>query len=611
MSERAWIAAAAVAALAGCRAHGQSSTPRAVTRAQPVTVASRSVVNEARFPARGCTPSAPVVQGFVAQTAPLDALETAAELGPDEPVTAFEHGALRGAWPSAWWPSRVDARDFTAFRLLTGDDEDVVSVYIGDRPAFRAPGGHEFRLVNGGTLIRGTLSRQDRRWRLEALALLPCSAPRHAHFLAQSTDPRVIARVARALRALRVTREPAALATAAVLDPSADRPRLEAMTASLDPSLRAWLLAALAARELRAKYPLATDHPRADQELTARVRGSLQGVPAELWLSISAPGGRAASAHVFNEAAKSQGEALSRTLAAAGCTGPSLTIAQDGVALRCAGETELRGAVDDRDGASSLSGAINRALAVRGFLRRWSARSELAWGYPSTLCAQGASAQPAAPVVVSAAGSVITARVGRCFLAQQAIETDSRLSPLVALAVEGACAEVAEAPWSTGLRAAGRFGELGAQRGQGECRYTLALRGGRGWVVSANDAESATGPVGQGLSMGVDRAAIARAVGVTIELAAMSAGRREALPEGVTGTVLSALSLDQPGTARARDALRWWYALGGVEGALPVAVMEASATATDRVRVVFSAWTLDVTRGASGWVVSGIERTRW
>lgn len=599
-------------------------------RATVVRAQSRSVANEARFPARGCTPSAPVVQGFAAQTAPLDALATAAELPENEPVVAFEHGVLRAAWPADWWPSRVDARDFSAYRLLTGDDDDVVSVYIGDRPSFRAPGGHEFRLVNGGTLIRGTLSRQDRRWRLEALALLPCATPRHAHVVAQSDDPRVIARVARALRALRVVRDEGAAPQSIALDPASDRARLEALAQSSDGSVRAWLLAALATGQLRAKYPLATSHPRADQELSARVRSTVQGVPAELWLSLPVREGRVQVTHVFNDAARmATGDELSRSLATGQCAGAALTVAQDGVALRCEGERELRGAIDERDGEAALRQALARVLAVRAFVRRWSAQPALAWGYPQSLCDEGPasatngavngatngavnSAVNSASVVSSvatAAGVAMSARVGRCFMVMRG--ADIARSALAALSVEGACASVADAPWAAGLRGAGRFRELSGQQGQGECRYTAALRDGRGWVVSANDSESAMGPVGQGLTMGVDRAAIARAVGVMIELASMGMGRREEIPEGVAGPVLSALALDRPGTARARDVLRWWYALGGMDGALPVAVMDASAVASDRVRVVFAAWSVEVTRGANGWSVTAIERTRW
>lgn len=603
----------AVLCAAACAPRGGATARPTVPSAPVVRAQSRSVANEARFPARGCTPSAPVVQGFVAQTAPLDALATAAELPEAEPVTAFEHGVLRAAWPSDWWPSRVDARDFSAYRLLTGDDDDVVSVYIGDRPSFRAPGGHEFRLVNGGTLIRGTLSRQDRRWRLEALALLPCASPRHAHVIAQSDDPRVIARVARALRALRVVRDETAAPQSIALDPVSDRARIEALSQSSDGSVRAWLLAALATGQLRAKYPLATSHPRADQELSARVRSSVQGVPAELWLSLPVRDGRVQVTHVFNDAARmATGDELSRSLVAAQCAGAVLTVAQDGVALRCDGERELRGAIDERDGEAALRQAIARVLSVRSFVRRWSAQPALAWGYPQSLCDEASGAARSASVissVASATGVVMGARVGRCFMVLRG--ADVQRSALAALAIEGACASVADAPWAAGLRGAGRFRELSGQQGQGECRYTAALREGRGWVVSANDSESAMGPVGQGLTMGVDRAAIARAVGVMIELAAMGLGRREEIPEGVAGPVLSALGVDRPGTARAREALRWWYALGGMDGALPVAVMEASAVASDRVRVVFAAWTVEVTRGASGWSVTGIERTRW
>lgn len=606
MIERRWWIAA-LTLLTGC-ATQRTTEPRAVAPPRrAVTQSSRSVANEARFPARGCTPSAPVVQGFTAQTAPLDALAAAAELPADEPVSAFEHGVVRANVPSGWWPARVDARDFTAYRMLTGDEASVVSVYIGDRPSFRAPGGHEFRLLNGGTLLRGTLSRQDRLWRLEALALLPCASPRHVHVSAQSEDPRVIARVARTLRSLRVVREESPIAQPIVLDSERDRPRIEALTAS-EPAMRAWLLAALAAGDLRAKYPLTVDHPLADQELTARARASFQGVGAELWLSLAMRAGALNPAHVFIEAAHAQaGDALSRALSADGCARPSLTIAQDGVALRCEGEPELRGAYDERDAAQTLSAALDRVLAMRAMMRRWRAQPAAAWGYPASLCSDSASA--AQPVVVSSAGSVSSARWGRCLLAARA--GDRRVETLSALAIEGVCAQVPDAPWSRALRTAGRFAELSAQAGQGECRYTVALRDGHGWVVSANDGESAMGPVGQGLAMGVDRAAIARAVGVMIDLASMSAGRRDEAPQGVAGTVLTELALDRPGTLRARDALRWWYALGGVEGALPVAVMDASTLAADRVRVVFAAWTLEVSRGASGWIVSSVQRTRW
>lgn len=621
---RAELLALAGLCLVACAPRGATQSRPTVARAGVVRAQTRSVANEARFPARGCTPSAPVVQGFAAQTAPLDALATAAELPEDEPVTAFEHGVLRAAWPSDWWPSRVDARDFSAYRLLTGDDDDVVSVYIGDRPSFRAPGGHEFRLVNGGTLIRGTLSRQDRRWRLEALALLPCASPRHAHVIAQSDDPRVIARVARALRALRVTRESAEVPQSVALDPASDRARLEALSQPSDAGVRAWLLAALATGQLRAKYPLTVAHARADQELSARVRSTVQGVSAELWLSLPVSGGRVQVTHVFNDASRmSSGDELSRTLAAAQCQAPSLTVAQDGVALRCQGESELRGAIDERDGEASLRQALARVLSVRSFVGRWRTQPSLAWGYPMELCdepsasaASGAAANANANVsvvssVASAMGVAMSARVGRCFLVMRG--ADVPRSALASLAIEGACAGVADAPWSQGLRGAGRFRELSGQQGQGECRYTAALRDGRGWVVSANDSESAMGPVGQGLTMGVDRAAIARAVGVMIELASMGMGRREEIPEGVAGPVLSALALDRPGTARARDVLRWWYALGGMDGALPVAVMEASSVVNDRnrVRVVFAAWTVEVTRAANGWTVTAIERTRW
>ncbi|MBL8680363.1 MAG: hypothetical protein JNK05_14395 [Myxococcales bacterium] len=609
------------AVLISCATRGavarSSSTAQSAPRA-PVAATAASVANEARFPSRGCAPESPVVRGFTAQTAPLDALAAAAELPEREASTVMRDGPVVIAWPEAWWPARVDGRDFTAYRVLTGDEDDVVSVYVGDRPSFRAPGGHEFRLASGGTLVRGTLSRQDRRWRLEALALLPCAAPRHVHIAAHSDDPRVIARVARALRALSVERDPGARPSTITLDPAADRARVASLVQPLGEGLQRWILASLEGRELRARYPLATTHPRMDQELIGRASATVGAVEMDLWLSLPVRGGRVEAPAVFAEAAALRGSGISQTLDAVQCRGAAMTVAQDGVALRCEGEPEIRSATSEDDGASALSAALGRAIAARGALRRWRAQPSLFNGYPASMCDPGSNSGAAnrnarTPMLVAAEGSVVTARVGRCLLVQQRVETDERLTPLLAVAVEGACAEVPEAPWSSALRAAGRFAALTGQQGQGECRFTAGLRGGRGWVVSANDGESATGPVGQGLAMGVDRAAIARAVGVALELAAMSAGRRDDPPEGVDASVLAALALDRPGTPRARETARRWYTFGGVEGALPVAVFDASSVGTDRARVTFGAFTLDLARTTApgGWRVTGVERTRW
>jgi hypothetical protein len=595
----------------GCATASSARPPRA----RPPTSATPSVAHEARFPARGCTPSAPVVRGFTAQTAALDALEDAAELPREEPSRPFEDGPVRASLPADWWPARVDGRDFTAYRVLTGDDEDVVSVYIGDRPSFRAPAGHEFRLALSGTLVRGTISRRDRRWRLEALALLPCATPRHVHVSAHSDDPRVIARVARALRSLRVLRETRARPSMVSLDPERDRATLVGLAADASEPLRAWLLRALTSGALRARYPLSTIHRRSDQELQGQLDATISGVAASLWLSAPVRDGRLAVPSIFAEPASMRGDALSRALDGAGCREPSLTVAQDGVALRCAGEVELRSATHERDGDAAFSRALDRALVTRATLRRWRADAALAWGFPAALCDVPEAEGARAPVLVSAEGAVSTARVGRCWLAQgTSAATDGRSSPapILALSVEGSCAGVPLAPWSSGLRAAGRFDALSAQGAQGACRFTLGLRAGRGWVVSANDAESATGPVGQGLAMGVDRAAIARAVGVLLELSAMAQGRRDDPPEGMDVSVLEAFGLDRMGTPRARDALRWWYAFGGLEGALPVAVLDASSLGADRVRVVFSAWTFELERGPSGgWRVQRAQRTAW
>jgi hypothetical protein len=612
-------------------ASGCATGARASRARPPVVVrasAARTAPREARFPSRGCTPSAPVVQGFAPRSEPLDALEAAAETPANDPVAPFADGPVRAEFPAPWWPSRVEGRDFTAYRWLTGEPSDAITLYVGDHPAFSAPGGHEFRLALAGTLLRGTLSRQDRRWRLEALALLPCASPRHVHVSARSDDPRVIARVARALRSLRVTREPGERPGPIPLEASRDRPRVDGWLRGAPEPLRQWALSALDAGALRARYALAVDHPLADQTLFGRVSTSVRGLPADVWLHLPVRAGAAVVEPVFSDAASAG--ALPARWRDARCANPSLTIAQDGVALRCEGEPEWRAALREDDGAHSMTSALDRALAGRDLVRRWAARPALAWEYPASLCdpttpdasrAPGAPRAPRAsgapgvsgfsgvsePAVVTGVGAATSIRWGRCLLLAREQAGSLAIS---GLAVEGECARIPDAPWSRGMRSAGRFTELGAGTGDGACRFTLGLREGRGWVVSTSDRESAAGPVGQGLSMGVSRDAIARAIGVAMELASMSAGRRDDPPEGVTPEVLAGLGVDRPGSARARETARRWYAFGGVDGALPVALFDAGGA--DRVRVSVAAWTLEVTRGADGrWTVTAVEPTAW
>lgn len=120
-----------------------------------------------------------------------------------------------------------------------------------------------------------------------------CAAPRLAHF---TVEPSVLARAVAALRTLRVTTPENAAPEGheQPLDPQRDRAALLALTEQ-DPTGRALLERALATGSLRARYPLATEHPLADQVLQGNFQVQIGSIPTELWLRVPVQLGRTAA----------------------------------------------------------------------------------------------------------------------------------------------------------------------------------------------------------------------------------------------------------------------------------------------------------------------------
>ncbi len=551
-----------------------------------------------RFPSDGCQVATPLVPNFVADTSALDAVERAAELGAEPSQTVID-GAVRAEIPQSYFASRVDGQGWTAFRIRTGDDQDVITMYVGDRPDFRPQPGHEVRVTNGGAVSRGAIFREQQRWRMEVLTLLPCASPRHVHLSVHTDHAIVLARAARILKSIRVVNEHTERAAFIQLNPQRDQASVEALFRD-HPAALALAQQAMRAESPRMRYALDVRHPLADQELTARWTRTLDGVSTEVWITLaSAQPLRVLPAFAaINDQAMT---AMITQLRRSGCTPQRLLVAQDGVAVRCNGEPELRVGIDDTDGEQATPRAVERALRVRNAWRSWGDNSHFAWNYPRSLCGSPLSIQAARE------HGMLAVRAGNCVLALD----DASVTPR-ALAVQGACRDVPAEPWANGLRTVGRFDSLATGDRGASCRFTLGATVRGGWVVSANDDDSASGPIQTSATMGVDPAAVARAVGVLVDLASLASGRSVRPPEHVQEAVLDSMALRLPGTPRASAMIRHWFTWGGMDGPLPVSVLSARTTSDATVSVVFPAWTLTVTRdGAGQWSVSRVDETSY
>ncbi len=582
-----------IGSMSACRQHTQGAAHPTPTI---TTVVSTTRADVMRFPSSGCQVNTALVPNFAADTSALDAVERGAELAV-EPVQTMVDGALRVDLPQGYFAARVDGDGWTAYRIRTGNDEDVLSMYVGDRPDFRPQPGHEIRVVNGGALSRGALFREQQRWRIESLTLLPCASPRHVHLSVHTDSAVVLARASRILRSIRVVNERTPRAGIYALEYARDHVAVEALFAE-NPAALLLAQQALHAETPKLRYPLDVRHPLADQELTSRWVRTLDGVATEVWISL-ASARPIAILPAFRAVSDSAITVAIGTLRRSGCAPQRFLVAQDGLAIRCAGEPELRVGVDEADGDQATPRAVERALRVRGVWRTWGDSAAFVWNFPRSLCGDPLRMQ------MSKERGILAVRAGNCILALD----DASVTPR-ALAVEGACRDVPIAPWSQALRATGRFDTLAAGDHGGSCRFTLGASTHGGWVVAANNDDSASGPILSTIAMGVDPRAVSRAVGVLVDLASMAAGRSVRPPEHVHESVLTTMGLRRPGTVRAREMIRHWFTWGGMDGPLPVSVLGARTVSDGHVTVVFAAWTLTVERDAQGeWSVATIDET--
>lgn len=574
---------------------------------------SRSTANAARFPSTGCDLERPAIEGFAARTTELDALERAASeaLPPQEPLREFRDGPLAMSLPAAFWPARVDGPDYTAYRVRTGRDADLVSLYVGDQPRFHARERGEFRLVQGSTLIRGYLSHEQNRWRIDALALLPCARPRHLLLSAESADVLTIARIARSLRTLHVLSDGHPRQAPIAMDPQRDREQIRTRLSAY-PEALALAIAALESNTLTARYPLTTDHPLADQLLTGRSRVTHDGVGVHRWIAIDLRNNGQIELSPTLRTWSTDEPAVLAELRQAQCARAEITLAQDGVAIRCDQEREVRASLATGPVTPSVAReALTRALATRALVARWRSDPAAMFSVPLEACSSAAL-----PIVSTRIPTGTTVRVGQCLL-----HTDPTLTQSKALALEARCAVTRDAPWATVLRTSGRMDALESPTNvqtsdagtppQDSCRFVLGLHGPQtGWVVSANSEESVSAAVSARVGLGVDRRAIERAVGVLVELNALAAGRREGVPEGLAPQVVTTLGLDHLGSEAARATTRWLYAFGGPESGTSLTLVSARVASDTQIELDFMPWIVTVERQSDrSWTVRDVRPT--
>src|SRR5262249_14816835 len=152
-------------------------------------------------------------------------------------------------------------------------DGDAFGIYLGRTPSFRSRAGAAlFTVAIGGTIpVRGARWTEGARQRIEAVATLPCAAPRYVHAWMQSDAPDRLARMYAALGTLRLAPDARTTSRSVVLDATRDGPALAGIVAQ-DALGRDLAARALAGDGLAAPYPLETTHPLADQVLLGRYR---------------------------------------------------------------------------------------------------------------------------------------------------------------------------------------------------------------------------------------------------------------------------------------------------------------------------------------------------
>ena len=176
--------------------------------------------------------------------------------------------------------------------------------------------------------------------------------------------------------------------------------------------------------------------------------------------------------------------------------------------------------------------------------------------------------------------------------------------------MEGECAQVPVAPWSSTLRAVGRFDDVRGPTGT-YCRFTLGYNGRSSWVIAVGDQATASAPIARGASVALDPHAINTSVAFMHDLMEFSFGHRDEPPPNVLPAVLHALGADQPGSAAQIATLRLFEHRGGVSGAAISAVIAARAIDGQQIEVAFAPVVVTVSQEHGAWVVTHVRASNF
>lgn len=549
---------------------------------------------EIQLPASGCATDTPSVRNFRADETALEDLPASASAA----TRTLSEGPVRIDLPAAWFASRTQVSGAVVFRIHTGSDTDVLSLYLGAEPPvrLRAAGARAFRLAPGPVAVRGALWEEETRQRLEAIALLPCAVPRFVHLAAYTDDPLTRARAVFALRSLRIDiSTPLAPAAAELVELVPAESRAALMTIAGGDALALSLLTR--ATTLRSHYPLTEVHPLADQWIFGSFDLTLGGTGASVWARIPVRAGRAEtprSLQIFRENAPA---ALARELTALvreGCANPSPVFASDGVVVHCAGEPERRALAD----ASDPEGLVAALASLRH-----ARKTLLAWPRTPAVFAPG----PGLAALCPPAEARIAREGGSLFVTSDAcvVTLDPARERVRSVAIEADCAALEAlpaAPWSRALREGLQLAERGAH-----CRLSLGWSSRGGYAVAAGDNGTASAPIASsshGPVAAVDRRAVHTALGFMHDLLAYATERESAPPPNARPSVLRSLGLHQPHAPAAVALLTRLERRGGLHGASDTAVLGARALGPSRVEVLFHTLAVELTEEQGGWVVS-------
>ena len=584
-----WSLVLSVTAIAACgapaRARREVPTATSPAPSHPVSASVAPSVRDT-----GCDPSRVALEGFTPDDRPLSEArgETTAV-----PMMLWHEGVLAFSLPTAWFPSRRHERDEVLYDVLTGDPDDAFAIYYGSQPGVRPHDEGAFRLALGGVMVRGSVVVDATGLRrVEAIAALPCEAHAFVSVWAHTRSPERFAAILDSLASLRHARtEPSVLQETAV-DGTNDAAAVRALVQG-DALGRELVDRALASGTMHARYPLAMQHPLADQLLSGRFQVPIGGAPAEVavWLPV-----RAGHVGVPEPYRGLHDVTLTRAvaeLAAAGCTATVLQLGHDGIAVRCADGHDVR-VLAETDGAELWPDSIRTAARLRSALAGWSAHGDRVGNWPITLCGDD-------PWIIERAGSMDFARTDRC-----AIALDSHTGRIDEAGFAGSCASVPVQTWSESLRRAVRLDEIRGA-GTGACTFTLGWNGRSSWALAAGDGGTTSAPIASGPVLAVDRRAVHTAVAFLADLDRYASGRADELPPNVRPSVLIGLGMLTAGDSAGRRMSRLLRATA--IGGPGLAVLQARPTDPEHTVVEFLGLTVELTDTANGWLVTSVRPT--